>query len=273
MNKKFLEIWKVGKSYGEAIIVEEFSVSFAPGEFISVIGHSGCGKSTVLSMVAGLSPIDKGGVVLDGREINGPGNDRGVVFQAPCLFPWMTAYQNVMLGVETKFPEKSAQERADIVVHYLELVGLGDSVHKRSAELSAGMRQRVGLARAFALSPKLLLLDEPFGMLDSLTRIELQEVLLDLLAHDGKTAMMVTHDVDEALFLSDRVVMMTNGPSAKVGGILSVPFERPRERHAVLEHPQYYELRESLIGFLEDQAHVHEPAPAVVAAEPALALV
>ncbi|HKQ69109.1 MAG TPA: ABC transporter ATP-binding protein [Polyangiaceae bacterium] len=265
MNKKFLEIFNVAKRYGNAVIVTEFTVSLAPGEFVSLIGHSGCGKSTVLSMVAGLTKSDDGGIVLDGREIDGPGTDRGVVFQAPCLFPWMTARQNVMLGVEAKFPSKSLKERADIVDHYLDLVGLEDSKEKRSAELSAGMRQRVGLARAFALSPKLLLLDEPFGMLDSLTRLELQDVLLELLQRDGKTALMVTHDVDEALYLSDRVVMMTSGPAARVGGILSVPFPKPRQRAAVLEHDDYYVLREQLIGFLEEQGHGHAPpAPALL---------
>ena len=161
----------------------------------------------------------------------------------------------MLLGVEQVFPSASRQQRRDIAAHYLELVGLGDAMHKRPAELSQGMQQRVGIARAFALSPKMLLLDEPFGMLDSLTRMELQEVLLDVWRKNRITALMVTHDVDEALFLSDRVAMMTNGPAAKVGDILDVPFARPRERAAVLEHPDYYDLRERLIGFLESQDH------------------
>ena len=181
-----------------------------------------------------------------------PGPDRGVVFQTPCLFPWMTVLENVTLGLEQVMPKATASERAGVAGHYLELVDLSDSLHKRPTELSQGMRQRVGLARAFALSPKMLLLDEPFGMLDSLTRLELHEVLLTLWRENRKTLLMVTHDVDEALFLSDRVVMMTNGPRATVGEILDIPFARPRNRTSLLEDPEYYALRERLIGFLED---------------------
>jgi nitrate/nitrite transport system ATP-binding protein len=258
---RFLELWRVGKSYpakggGTATIVTDFNLTLKQGEFVSLIGHSGCGKSTVLSIVAGLSELTTGGIVLAGREIDGAGPDRGMVFQSPSLLPWRTAFENVMLGVEQVTPGQTRQQRADIVVHYLELVGLGDSLKKRPSELSAGMRQRVGLARAFALNPKMLLLDEPFGMLDSLTRYELQQVLIDLWSTDQKTALMVTHDVDEALFLSDRVVMMTSGPSATVGDILTVPFDRPRNRTTVMEHPDYDGLRDYLVGFLEQQGHV-----------------
>jgi len=260
----YIEMYRLGKTYhtrsGPAIIVEEFSLNIEEGEYVSLIGHSGCGKSTVLSMIAGLNPITTGGVVVANHEIEGPGPDRGVVFQSPSLFPWMTAYENVMLGVRQVFPHASSGERQAIVEYHLSLVGLADSLHVRAKELSQGMQQRVGIARAFALSPKMLLLDEPFGMLDSLTRMELQEVLLDLLARDQKTTLMVTHDVDEALFMSDRVVMMTTGPRARIGDILEVPFARPRVRTAVLEHPQYYALRERLIGFLEGQAHAQVAA-------------
>ena len=257
---RYLELWRLSKSYptkegGTATIVTDFNLTVKQGEFVSIIGHSGCGKSTVLSIVAGLSELSTGGIVLAGREIDGAGPDRGMVFQSPSLLPWRTAFGNVMLGVEQVAPHLSRQQRAEIVIHYLELVGLGDALRKRPAELSAGMRQRVGLARAFALNPKMLLLDEPFGMLDSLTRFELQQVLIDLWSTDRKTALMVTHDVDEALFLSDRVVMMTNGPNATVGDILTVPFPRPRNRAAVMEHPDYDALRESLVGFLERQGH------------------
>src|SRR4029434_2374435 len=182
------------------------------------------------------------------------GPDRGVVFQSPCLLPWMTAFENVMLGVEQVFFTASRTERRQIVEYYLTVVGLGDAMHKRPAELSQGMRQRVGIARAFALSPKMLLLDEPFGMLDSLTRFALQPRLIEIWRKNKKTALMVTHDVDEALFLSDRIVMMTNGPEAEVGDILEVTFPRPRDRKAVLEHPNYYQLREHLITFLEEHA-------------------
>ncbi len=240
---------------GPAIIVKDFNLRIKKGEFVCLIGHSGCGKSTVLSMVAGLNDITGGGIILAGRELVGPGPDRGIVFQSPCLLPWMTAFENVMLGVNQVFYTASRQERRQIAEYYLSVVGLADAMHKMPAELSQGMRQRVGIARAFALSPRMLLLDEPFGMLDSLTRMELQQVLLELWRKDKKTALMVTHDVDEALFLSDRIVCMTNGPEARVGLVLEVHFPRPRERKAVLEHPDYYRLREQLLAFLEEHAH------------------
>ena len=250
----FLEISNLNKTYetrkGPAVIVENFDLNVAKGEFICLIGHSGCGKSTVLSMVAGLNDITDGGIVLDDREVSGPGPDRGVVFQAPCLLPWLTAWDNVMLGAKQVYPHATQEQRDQIVRYYLTRVGLGDAMHKRPGELSGGMQQRVGIARAFALSPKMLLLDEPFGMLDSLTRFELQDVLIELWGRDQKTALMVTHDVDEALFLADRVVMMTNGPRARVGDILEVDFERPRVRAEVIEHADYYRLREHLIQFL-----------------------
>jgi len=253
-EKKFLELWELGKSFGDQVVVEQFSLTMAKGEFVSIIGHSGCGKSTVLAMVAGLTPSDAGGIILESREVTGPGPDRGVVFQSPCLFPWMTARENVLLSVEAKHPRLGSRARREIADECLRLVGLEDALDVRPGELSAGMRQRVGLARAFALSPKLMLLDEPFGMLDSLTRLELQDVLHDLLDREGLTALMVTHDVDEALYLSDRIVMMTSGPAASVGEVLTVPFARPRDRHAVLGDSGYYALRERLLGFLEEQA-------------------
>lgn len=262
---EYLKIENVGKVFdtrkGPYTAISNINLSVEEGEFVSLIGHSGCGKSTVLSMIAGLNSPTGGGIVLAGREVVDAGPDRGVVFQAPCLLPWMTALQNVTLGVEQVAPQKSRAEQREIATYYLELVGLGDSLHVHPNELSGGMRQRVGIARAFALSPKMLLLDEPFGMLDSLTRLELQQVLLDLWATDRKTALMVTHDVDEALFLSDRIVMMTNGPAARIGDILNVPFARPRDRHDVFEHPEYDRLRQHLISFLEDHAQP-PPAPA-----------
>jgi nitrate/nitrite transport system ATP-binding protein len=271
MNQKYLEIHQLGKSFetpiGPTNVVKGFDLTLREGEFVSIIGHSGCGKSTVLSIVAGLAESSEGTVILGGRELLEAGPDRGVVFQAPCLLAWLSALDNVRLGVDQVFPEKSRAERIEIAAHHLRQVGLGDSLHKHPAELSLGMRQRVGLARAFALSPRMLLLDEPFGMLDSLTRIELQDVLLELWAHDKKTAMMVTHDVDEAVFLSDRVVMMTSGPEAHVGEILEVPFERPRSRHELMDSPEFYELRERLVGFLESQGH-NAPPPRVSAARP-----
>jgi nitrate/nitrite transport system ATP-binding protein len=258
---RYLELWRVTKEFpgrnGPVAVVREFNLCVKQGEFVSLIGHSGCGKSTVLSMVAGLSEPTAGGLILAAREIDGPGPDRGVVFQSPSLLPWLTALGNVMLGVRQVNPRSSRAECERIATHYLELVGLGDALHRRAAQLSQGMRQRVGLARAFALNPKMMLLDEPFGMLDSLTRMELQEILIDLWMEDRKTALMVTHDVDEALLLSDRVVMMTNGPEARVGEILEVPFARPRNRGELLEDPEFGRLRDRVVGFLEDHAVGH----------------
>lgn len=255
----YVEMFRLGKTYdthkGPVVIVEEFDLNLEKGEYVALLGHSGCGKSTVLTMVAGLNPITTGGVVIDGREIDGPGPDRGVVFQSPCLMPWMTALDNVMLGVNQVYSRSSKRDRIDLASYYLNLVGLGGSLNKRAKDLSQGMQQRVGIARAFALRPKMLLLDEPFGMLDSLTRMELQEILLEILMRDKVTTVMVTHDVDEALFMSDRVVMMTNGPRARVGAIFSLPFERPRQRADVLDHPEYYEYRGKMIQFLEEQDH------------------
>ena len=258
----FVEFSLIGKTYpsakGPAVIVHDFNLEIKKGEFVCLIGHSGCGKSTVLSMIAGLNGITDGGIVLAGKELAGPGPDRGVVFQSPSLLPWYTAFENVMLGINQVFYTASKRERRQIAEYYLTVVGLGDSMHKLPAELSQGMRQRVGIARAFALKPRMLLLDEPFGMLDALTRYELQQVLIELWRSERITALMVTHDVDEALFLSDRVVCMTDGPAATIGEILPVTFPRPRERAAVMGHPDYPKLREQLISFLEIRAH-HRP--------------
>jgi nitrate/nitrite transport system ATP-binding protein len=256
---RYLEFSQLKKIYptpkGPLTVVDGVDMKIAKGEFISLIGHSGCGKSTVLTMTAGLTDVSEGGIILDGREVSAAGPDRAVVFQAPSLFPWLTAIQNVALGVDRVYPHASPAERYDIVAYYLERVGLADSMNRKASELSGGMKQRVGIARAFALSPKLLLLDEPFGMLDSLTRWELQEVLMEVWARTKVTAICVTHDVDEAILLADRVVMMTNGPNARIGKILDVNIERPRTRRALLEHQRYYEYREQVLGFLDEYEH------------------
>ncbi|MDM0046443.1 nitrate ABC transporter ATP-binding protein [Variovorax dokdonensis] len=260
-DERFVEFSNVVKTYptpqGPQTVVDGFDLRMAKGEFVSLIGHSGCGKSTVLSMMAGLTDLSDGVIVLDGREVRDAGPDRGLVFQSPSLVPWLSAFDNVMLGVARVFPHVSDGERRDAVGYYLQRVGLGDAMHKRASELSNGMKQRVGIARAFALQPKLLLLDEPFGMLDALTRWELQEVLMEVWARNRVTAIMVTHDVDEAILLADRVVMMSNGPRARIGNIMDVPLPRPRTREALLAHPRYYELREELIGFLAACGHQH----------------
>ncbi len=257
--ERYVEFSHVSKIYptrkGPVRVVDDFNLKIHKGEFISIIGHSGCGKSTVLSMVAGLNNISDGGIVLDYKEVDSAGPDRGVVFQAPSLVPWLTAFENVALGVERVYPHATRKDRKEIIEYYLQRVGLADAMDKKARELSNGMKQRVGIARAFALSPKLLLLDEPFGMLDSLTRWELQEVLMEVWTRTQVTAMIVTHDVDEAILVADRVIMMTNGPRARVGKILKVDLPRPRSRKALLEHPDYYELRESLISFLEECDH------------------
>lgn len=256
----YFETWNLQKTYkskhGASTVVKDFTLKMEQGEFVCIIGHSGCGKSTVLSMVAGLNEISGGGVILDGREIDGAGPDRGVVFQSPCLLPWMTALENVMLGINQVYPHVSKAERRQIAAYYLDRVGLSGTEHKKPRELSQGMRQRVGLARAFALAPKMLLLDEPFGMLDKLTKIELQDVLLELWNRERLTAMMVTHDVDEAIFLADRVICMSNGPEAEIGDILEIRIPRPRNRAELLETGEYYLLREHLIDFLENKSHL-----------------
>lgn len=256
----FVELYQLTKAYpnpyGEDVkVVDGFNLILKQGEVVSLIGHSGCGKSTVLTMIAGLNDITSGSVVVDGREIDGPGPDRAVVFQAPCLLPWMTALQNVRLGVNQVYPHASRSEQRQICEHYLSIVGLSDAMNKYPRELSGGMQQRVGIARAIALKPKMLLLDEPFGRLDSLTRMDLQDVILEVLAREKITTMVITHDVDEAIYMSDRICMMTNGPEARVGQVIQLPFAWPRTRSEILEDPYYYDLRGNLVTFLELQDH------------------
>ncbi|WP_285671211.1 ABC transporter ATP-binding protein [Paralimibaculum aggregatum] len=264
-DERYLHYSKLSKIYptpkGPLTVVEEFDLTLARGEFVSLIGHSGCGKSTVLTMTAGLNEISEGAIVLDGKHVTDADPERAVVFQSPSLFPWLTARENVAVGVDRVYPRASRAERGDVVDHYLERVGLADAMNKPAAELSNGMKQRVGIARAFALSPKLLLLDEPFGMLDSLTRWELQEVLMEVWSRTRVTTVCVTHDVDEAILLADRVVMMTNGPRARIGRIMEVDLPRPRSRKALLEHPDYYGYREELLGFLAEYEHGHAAKP------------
>ncbi|WP_341368695.1 ABC transporter ATP-binding protein [Yoonia sp. BS5-3] len=265
IDNRFLDFSQLHKVYptpkGPLTVVEDFDLKINRGEFISLIGHSGCGKSTVLTMAAGLNEISKGAIKLDGRHVEGADPERAVVFQSPNLFPWLTAKENVAIGVDKVYPRASQAERQDVVEYYLERVGLADAMDKGAADLSNGMKQRVGIARAFALSPKLLLLDEPFGMLDSLTRWELQEVLMEVWSRTKVTAICVTHDVDEAILLADRVVMMTNGPQATIGKITEVDLPRPRTRKALLEHPDYYTYRQEVLDFLEEYEHGAKPNP------------
>lgn len=257
IKEHYLDLVNLSKIYptkkGPFVVLEDFNLTVPESEFVCLIGHSGCGKSTILTMVAGLNDISNGSVSLAGHEIDGPGPDRGVVFQSPSLLPWLSAFDNVLLGVNKVYPHGNKKEKEAIVKHYLDAVGLDGAFDKMPKELSQGMRQRVGIARAFALKPKMMLLDEPLGMLDALTKHELQDLIAKLHSEHKLTTLMVTHDVDEALYLSDRVVMMTNGPKAKVGQILVNDLERPRDRVALLEHPNYYNYREQLINFLEEQ--------------------
>lgn len=235
---------------GDYVVLDDLQLEIKQSEFVSIIGHSGCGKSTLLTMIAGLNEISGGTIYVDGEPVREAGPDRAVVFQSPSLLPWLTALQNVLIGVKQVFPTASKAEKLEICKYYLDKVGLGNDFHKKATELSQGMQQRVGIARAFALKPKILLLDEPFGMLDSLTRGELQDVLLEIWQKEKITAVAITHDVDESIFLADRVIMMTSGPYAKIGDELVIPFERPRNRKEVLEHPEYYDYRAYLLNFL-----------------------
>ena len=265
VDERFLDFSELHKVYptpkGPLTVVEDFDLKIDRGEFISLIGHSGCGKSTVLTMAAGLNGISKGAIKLDGRHVEGADPERAVVFQSPNLFPWLTARENCAIGVDKVYPRASQSERQDVVEYYLERVGLADAMDKTASDMSNGMQQRVGIARAFALSPKLLLLDEPFGMLDSLTRWELQEVLMEVWSRTKVTAICVTHDVDEAILLADRVVMMTNGPQATIGRITKVDLPRPRTRKALLAHPDYYRYRQQVLDFLEEYEHGAKPRP------------
>jgi nitrate/nitrite transport system ATP-binding protein len=262
LNSRYIELFRVCKEYrsrnSEPVrVVDSLNLIVRAGEVVSLIGHSGCGKSTVLTMLAGLNEITSGSIAVAGKEIDGPGPDRAVVFQSPCLLPWMTAYQNVRLGVDRVYPHATRQQRHELCEYYLASVGLEEAMHRYPRELSGGMQQRVGIARAIALKPRLLLLDEPFGRLDSLTRMELQDVVLRILEHENVTTVLVTHDVDEALYMSHRVCMMTSGPRANIGQILELPFSNPRDRTATLEHPLYYDFRGSLVAFLEQQDATH----------------
>ena len=254
-DDRYLQCSQLHKIYptpkGPLTVVEDVNLTLKKGEVVSLIGHSGCGKSTVLTMAAGLNPISKGAIILDGTHVQGADPERAVVFQSPSLFPWLSARENVAIGVDRVYPTASRAERQEVVEYYLERVGLGDAMNRPASEMSNGMRQRVGIARAFALSPKLLLLDEPFGMLDSLTRWELQEVLMEVWNTTGVTAVCVTQDVDEAILLADRVVMRTNGPRATIGKITQVNLPRPRTRKSLLSHPDYYNYRKEIIDFLE----------------------
>jgi nitrate/nitrite transport system ATP-binding protein len=255
MNNHHLELTGVGISFptdhGLYCALQNVNLKIDKGEFVSLIGHSGCGKSTVLNIVAGLYQATTGGVILDSREVNSPGPERAVVFQNHSLLPWLTCYQNVELAVRQVFRgSKSRSEMREWIEHNLELVHMMHAKDKRPSEISGGMKQRIGIARALAMQPKVLLMDEPFGALDALTRAHLQDSLMEIHADLGNTVIMITHDVDEAVLLSDRIVMMSNGPAASVGEILQIDLQRPRDRIALAHSAQYHEYRAAVLEFL-----------------------
>ncbi|EIO5871618.1 ABC transporter ATP-binding protein [Vibrio parahaemolyticus] len=265
MEKALLDLTRLGMRFptpdGEFIALKNVDLQINKGEFVSLIGHSGCGKSTVLNLVAGLYMPTDGGVIVDGREVAGPGPDRAVVFQNHSLLPWLTVYQNVELAVKQIAGKKGKAWSQEQVNHYLELIQMQHAAHKKPDEISGGMKQRVGIARALALQPKVLLMDEPFGALDALTRAHLQDALMKIQAELNNTVIMITHDVDEAVLLSDKIVMMTNGPAATIGEVLEVNLPRPRERVALADDAQYQKCRQAVLKFLyEKQSKTEIPA-------------
>jgi bicarbonate transport system ATP-binding protein len=250
----YVQIKNLSKVYptkkGDYTVLDNVNLTIQEGEFVCLIGHSGCGKSTLVDMVSGFNHPTSGTVTVKGKAIQDPGPDRMVVFQNYCLLPWKTVFENVYLAVHAVYPDKSKAEKTEIVRDHLHMVGLDEAMHKKPGQISGGMKQRVSIARALSIRPEVLILDEPFGALDAITKEELQEELLQIWEEHRITVLMITHDIDEALFLADRVVMMTNGPSAKIGEIMTVPFDRPRVREAVIEDPRYAKLRNEALDFL-----------------------
>ncbi|MAL97894.1 ABC transporter ATP-binding protein [Hydrocarboniclastica marina] len=266
MSKPHLELSGIGMEFptpdGVFCALEKVNLKVAKGEFISLIGHSGCGKSTVLNIIAGLLKASVGGCILEGRQVDQPGPERAVVFQNHSLLPWLSAYENVELAVDQVFGKKmNKQERAEWINYNLELVHMAHASNKRPGEISGGMKQRVGIARALAMQPQVLLMDEPFGALDALTRAHLQDSLMEIHQELGNTVVMITHDVDEAVLLSDRIVMMSNGPAATIGEIVEVNLPRPRERVALADTPEYNRYRQQVLRFLYEKQRKIEPLP------------
>jgi len=258
-GKKFVDISQVHKVFGSGTsryyALADINLKIAEREFVTLIGHSGCGKSTVLNLVAGLIKPSSGGIIVNEKEVVGPGMDRAVVFQSHSLLPWLNVEQNVRLAVDCVYPKESKAFRIEKARHYINMVHMGAHISKKPSEISGGMKQRVGIARAFATDPMVLLMDEPFGALDALTRGNMQDELLNIWENDRKTVMMITHDVDEAIFLSDRIVLMSNGPMATIAKIVDVNLPRPRTRETVIEHPRYIDLRKELVHYLIETGH------------------
>jgi bicarbonate transport system ATP-binding protein len=254
VDNAFVSIQGVSKVYptpkGPYTVLQDVNLSVNEGEFICVIGHSGCGKSTLLNMVSGFAQPTEGTVTVARKQVTKPGPDRMVVFQNYALLPWLTVFENVYLAVDAVDPNKMEAEKRDIVKRNLAMVGLTEAMEKKPTQISGGMKQRVSIARALSITPEVLILDEPFGALDAITKEELQEELLKIWNDNRCTVLMITHDIDEALFLADKLVMMTNGPAAKIGEIMEIPFSRPRDRDRIMEDPQYYDLRNYALDFL-----------------------
>ena len=264
-GEPFLQLQGLRKTFSrgstETEVLHDISLDIAEGEFVSIIGHSGCGKSTLLNLIAGLTRVSAGAVLLENREVNEPGPERAVVFQNHSLLPWLTVYENVRIAVDKVFGKaRSRAERHAWTLHNLDLVQMGHAKDKRPAEISGGMKQRVGIARALAMEPKVLLMDEPFGALDALTRAHLQDTVMQIHARLGNTAIMITHDVDEAVLLSDRIVMMTNGPAARIGEVLEVDLPRPRRRLDLVSDARYIHAREAVLKFLYERHRYVEAA-------------
>lgn len=258
-EERFVEFSRVEQVFGTGKksyhALSNIDLRIAKGQFVSIIGHSGCGKSTLLNLVAGLAKPSSGSTIVAGKHVTGPGLDRAVVFQQHALLPWLTVEDNVRLGIDSRFPEKDRQWRIERARHYVEMVGLGAHAKKKPSEISGGMKQRAGIARAFAVDPTVLLLDEPFGALDALTRGIMQDELTKLWESDRKTVIMITHDVDEAVFLSDKIVLMTNGPAATIHSVLDVPMARPRDRETILDDKDYVHVRKELVHYLTATRH------------------
>jgi nitrate ABC transporter ATP-binding subunit len=258
-SQKGVSIAHVSKAYGSTVVLEDVNLEVKEGEFVCVIGHSGCGKTTLLNMVSGFNEPTSGEVLVHGKPVEGPGPERMVVFQNYCLLPWKTVYENVYLAVNAVYPDKSKAEKDEIVKSNLHLVGLDEAMGKKPGQISGGMKQRVSIARALSIRPEVLILDEPFGALDAITKEELQEELLQIWEEHRITVMMITHDIDEALFLADRIVMMTNGPRANIGEIIDVPFARTRVREEITETDAYKHLRNHALDYLYNRfAHTED---------------